>query len=159
MYKYLIVTVVALFSLASARPFLQQEANFFGIPNLEALSTEWFMQSSDSSSLGFDYPVDIEVLKIAPSDYRVVILNADSPNFYVFRLDQVNGLAYNDISLSDDSVDHCAFAKSMCLVQQGLYFNPAVDRIAVAFEYGATIGIYEFDHWENKFSRGGMCGT
>jgi hypothetical protein len=79
-FRYIWIAALALAVSASAELSMEQE-DFFGIPDLECLSDNWFLGQSDSCLSGFSYPVDMEVLKLTPMDYRLVILDAYSPHF------------------------------------------------------------------------------
>lgn len=72
MYRYIVIAVLSLAVSAAAQLSIEQE-NFCGIPGLECLSNSWFLSRSDSCFSGFSYPVDAEVLKLSPTDYRLVI--------------------------------------------------------------------------------------
>ncbi|MDD5087564.1 MAG: hypothetical protein PHI18_02030, partial [bacterium] len=151
MFRCAVVIILGLALAVSAQSLLEQEENFFGIPGLVSLSTGWFMSKSDSTDPGFRYPVDMELLKLAPTDYRLVILDAYPPHFFTFRIDQQFGLRLGSIDCSGDAPDTCAYAIAMCPMQHDTFFDPQTDRIAVAFQYGAAFGIYKFDRRTGKF--------
>lgn len=132
MRRFILIICLSLALPVLAQPVLVQEENFFGIPGLENLSTGWFLIQSDSTESGFNYPVDVEILKLSPSDYRLVILDAYSPHVFAFHIDRQYGLRLGSIDRSGLAPDTCAYAIAMCLVQQGTYFNPLTDRLAVA---------------------------
>jgi hypothetical protein len=60
MFKYVLITTLGLTFAALAEPLLTRENHFFGIPNVDSLSMDWFMDISDSTDWGFIEPRDIE---------------------------------------------------------------------------------------------------
>lgn len=132
---------------------LTAEPYFLSIPNADSLSTDWFLEISDSLDFGFAHPVDVDVIKLSPADYRVVFLDAHEELFRVFKIDQVNGLTGSDIVASgmlEDTTFHDATA--MCQIRASEYFNPETDRIAVTFWAGDIMGIFKFNQWTNSLA-------
>jgi hypothetical protein len=153
MFKYLLITFVGFVAVGSAEPVLTPESHFFGIPNADSLCTPWFLAITDSTVGGFAHPVDIDVLELSPADYRLVILDAFDNIFTTFRIDQQNGVPPCGVARSGEVVDtSCGDAAAMCQMKRSVYFNPETDRIAVAFWYGAQVGIYRLDRWTGKLN-------
>ncbi len=128
MIQYGILLLLAL-PISLLAVTLEAEENFFGIPGLETLSTRWFIEQSDTSDAGFSYPTDIEVLKLADDDFRVIVLNADFAHFFAFRMDPVEGLSYGAVVRSGAAPDTCHYAVAMCRMQSGEYFDPVRTKI------------------------------
>lgn len=159
MLRYTILFIVSLASVAVADPVLERENNFFGIPGLDSLSNQWIIQAVDTADIsartdrGFDHPVDVEILRLSPVDYRLVILDAVRRLFTEFRIDRQNGLSSDSLYRSPISTDSWNSAAAMCQVKAGEYFDPEIDRIAVAFKVGGMIGIYQFDPAAHSFAQ------
>ncbi len=73
---------------ATASINMTEDTTFFGIPGMNELSTEWLMEVSDTTKIGLIHPVDFEVLKLSPADWRLVALQADCTLFTAFPIDQ-----------------------------------------------------------------------
>ncbi|MCB9365555.1 MAG: T9SS type A sorting domain-containing protein [Calditrichaeota bacterium] len=143
---------------------ITSESGFFGIPGADSLNDVWFDDITNSTSFGYVHPVDIDVLKLSPADYRIVILDAiesmqvDTTDeteglFHVLKMDQANGLSPGEVVYSGSSGDTAVHdATAMCQMKQGEYFNPETDRIAVTFWQGNKIGLFSFDKWTNRFT-------
>jgi hypothetical protein len=131
MFRYVLITILGLAIAASAEPLLEREDHFFGIPNVDSLSTPWFLAITDSADPGFLDPVDIDVLELSPADYRLVVLDGIGSIFTEFRIDQQNGLNPHRIVRSGEAPDSCSSATAMCQIKHGTYFDPETDRIAV----------------------------
>jgi|GEM_PF-3628332 len=152
MYKYVLIIVLGFVIAASAQSFLTPEDYLLGIPYVGSLSPSWFLATTDSAYSGPTHPVDIEVLKFSDADYRLVILDAFDNHFTTFRINQQDSLHGEDIIrsgiLTDTSMDDAA---AMCQIVRSTYFSRQTDRIAVAFWYGAKIGIFRLDDWSDEF--------
>ncbi|HEY3295406.1 MAG TPA: FlgD immunoglobulin-like domain containing protein [bacterium] len=151
MFKYVLIALLGLALAASAQSFLVPEGNFFAIPNVKTLSTSWALEVTDTSHLGLSFPTDFDLLKLSATDYRAVILEGDAPHFTTFHIDQQGGLPFSGLIRAGAAPSGCGDAVAMCLMQQGTYFDPDNDRLAVAFQTGATIGIYRFDRFNGEF--------
>lgn len=140
MFKCFSLALLALSLIASAQSPLTPESHFFGIPGLDSITTAWFGADTSFSDFGFKHPVDIEVLRLSVCDYRIVILDAGTPHFYQFRMDQQHAVApHNIIRSCNDINDTTAIASSMCLMQHGTYFNPQTDRVAYCYFDGSKL--------------------
>lgn len=149
------VIVVALICLLSNKLYaniVTSESLFLNIPYTPQLDLPWFLLTSDTGAAGFAHPADIDVLKISPSDYRIVILDTQPPFFFTFRLNQSTALWYQDVSFSGELPDENGFPSAMCHMSTNEYFNPETDSIAVVFKGIPHIGIYTFNRWTNSFA-------
>lgn len=108
MFKYLFIAILGLTVAACAEPVLTREDDFFGIPNVDSLSMDWFIGISDSTDYGFIEPRDIEVIRLSEADYRMVILDAYGGLFLQFRIDQQNGLLGSDLVHSGVPPTECS---------------------------------------------------
>jgi hypothetical protein len=153
MYRFVLLALLGFVVAASAQSLLEPDTTFFGIPGLDSISGDWFLQMTDTTDLGFADPRDVEVVRFSPSDYRLVMLDAYRESFVTFPVHQQQALATGDLVRSGEAPDTtCKEALAMCLVQHGLYFNSDHDQVAVAFATGAQIGIYRFDRWTSRFT-------
>ncbi len=152
MYLKTLTILMIWCSIATATISLSEDTTFFGIPGMSELSTEWLMEVSDTTKIGLIHPVDFEVLKLSPADWRLVALQADCTLFTAFPIDQENGITNDDIAMSGSAPSGCRYATAMCVMTTDELFNSSSDRIAVTFKVGAKIGIYSFDKWTNELS-------
>ncbi|MBI5060554.1 T9SS type A sorting domain-containing protein [candidate division KSB1 bacterium] len=124
-----------------------QESDFFSIPGLDALSDEWFIASSDSTDFGFQDPLDIEVIRLSPYDYRIVVLDGGRPHFIQFRVTTTDSLHYFDVVSSGDdpgATDPLRMPRAMCQMKRGTYFDPVTDFLVVADAAESRLALYRF---------------
>jgi hypothetical protein len=124
MSRYLFAMVFVFASASFGQTLLVPEAHFFGMPNVDSLSSDWVIALADSQDFGFFQPMDIEVLRLSASDYRYIILDAFGNTFLEFRVNQQGGLAANDLFPSGEPPEGCGVASAMCLVQRGTRPQP-----------------------------------
>ncbi|MBU0691559.1 T9SS type A sorting domain-containing protein [bacterium] len=152
MKRYITLTLLVLLTIqAQATITLDREENMFGIPGLSEISSEWLFEITDSTDLGIMHPVDIEVLKLSPADYRVVVLEDSWTLFTCFRIKHDAPLEREDVARSCLIPENLNYPRALCKIQNQTYFSPQDDRVAVVFRGGATIGIYKFDGITGKF--------
>ena len=152
MFRYALTALLGLVIVASAQPFLTPEEDFFGIPGVDSLSTPWFLAMTDSTYGGSAHPGDVEVLKLSPCDYRLVILGAFNDIFVTFRIDQQSGVPAGGVVHSGAMEDTLIYdAAAMCQIRHGTYFDPQTDRVAVAFWGGGTVGVFQFNSVTGEF--------
>ncbi|RPH95264.1 hypothetical protein EHM69_04910 [candidate division KSB1 bacterium] len=63
MYKYILIAILGMAVEVCAEPHLTRESHFFGIPNVDSLSNDFFLDISDTSDVGFYCPSDIELIR------------------------------------------------------------------------------------------------
>jgi hypothetical protein len=71
MYRYLFLAILALTVVACAEPVLTREDDFFGIPDVDSLSVDCFIDLTDTSDFGFLEPRDVEVIRLSAADYPI----------------------------------------------------------------------------------------
>jgi hypothetical protein len=152
MLKCVLTLALGLSLTVTAATLVTPEAHFLGIPNADSLSFEWFMQMSQDSNPGPWAPIGIDVLRLSPSDYRMVMLDGARGTFLEFRLDQQSSLDWHKLAYSGETPDSLCGATAMCRMQSGTYFNPLTDRVAVTFDSCAKIGVYRFDAVSGQFT-------
>lgn len=119
-----LVTIFLFASSVLATTNLTKDANFLGIPGTPELSTESIALLSDTLLYRMNHPVDVEVLKLSPADYRFVTLESDFTLFTTFRLNQENGLDIEDIGASGRAPTGCKRAAAMLVVRRnGTHFQ------------------------------------
>jgi hypothetical protein len=146
----LISATLAIAGCVVATPLLAPEPDFLGIPGIESLNAAWLYSDDSLAHPAFLNPCDVEVLRLSPSDYRVIILDSGGKMFTVLRMDQLEGLPPREMVRSGEYPDSSASPVAMCQVLHGTYFNATSDRIAVAFRTGGAIGVYRFDRWTSQ---------
>jgi hypothetical protein len=68
MFKHILTGLMTLTIVASAQPFMQPDNHFFGIPNVDSLSTSWMIDVTDTTDIGFLVPADFDVLRLSATD-------------------------------------------------------------------------------------------
>lgn len=89
MFRYILLAMLGIVVAVSAEPLLERESDFFGIPGVDSLSMDWFIDVSDSTDYGFIEPRDIDIIRLSTSDYRFVILDAYGDLFLQFRANSI----------------------------------------------------------------------
>lgn len=151
MHRYIVILILGFAVQAGATITLEKEQDMFGIPGLSEISSEWLYNISDSSEFGIMHPVDIEVLKLSPADYRIVVLEDSWTLFTCFRIKHDEPLEREDVARSCLIPENLNYPRAMCKIQDNTYFSQSEDRVAVVFRGGATIGIYRFDGITGNF--------
>jgi hypothetical protein len=127
---------------------------FLGIPGCSQISDKWLIENPDYFETGFLDPTDVVVIKLSPSDYRFVVLDAFQPFFLEFKINQTRNLKYEDIVHSGriyllPLTISCT--QAMCIRNEGDFFNPQTDRIAVTHSIDPGISEFSFDPMKGKF--------
>lgn len=151
MIVYILIAFLAFAVEASAEFTITKETEFCGMPNTENYSEEILINLDVFPEKQMIHIREVDILKISPADYRLITMDAHGEHLMSVRIDQNTDVEGGDFVQSGIAPTGCGVAVSMCQINDDDYFDPEVDRLAVAYEVGAKIGIYSYNPIHSKF--------